>query len=278
MNPTVFLTGCAQGIGRHLSEVFYRKNYNVVATDLAPMPHAEAWNENRCLVERFDVTNAADWERVMELTLTKFGTLDVLVNNAGVIVPGFAETLTVRDIDFQVAVNLSGVLYGSRLAAQVMARQGRGHLINVASLAGVAPIHGLAVYSATKAAVRHFTLAIAYDLRQRGVFASVVCPDLVNTAMLTQQLPHPAAALTFSGNRILTVQDVERAVFERALGRKELEILVPRSRGLLGKIGNFFPAFGQTLTASLVKKGLRQQARMNRNTDDTDRTDQHGSV
>lgn len=260
MAKTVFLTGCAQGIGRHLSEVFYAKNYRVVATDLAPMPHTAAWDPARCLAERLDVTSPNDWERVMELALQKFGTLDVLVNNAGVIVPGFAESLTVRDIDFQIAVNLSGVLYGSRLAAQVMARQGRGHIINVASLAGVAPIHGLAVYSATKAAVRNFTLAIAYELRQRGVAVSVVCPDLVDTAMLTQQLSDPAAALTFSGNRVLTVEDVERAVFERALGRKELEILVPRSRGLLGKIGNFFPAFGQTLTAALVKKGRRRQA------------------
>lgn len=262
MLPTVFLTGCAQGIGRHLSQVFYRKNYRVVATDLAPMPHTEAWDPARCLIERLDVTRAADWERVMDLALEKFGALDVLVNNAGVIAPGFAENLTVRDIDFQVGVNLNGVLYGSRLAAQVMARQGRGHLINVASLAGVAPIHGLAVYSATKAAVRHFTLAIAHELRQRGVGVSVVCPDLVDTAMLTQQLPHPAAALTFSGNRVLTVEDVERAVFERALERKELEILVPRSRGLLGKVGNFFPELGQRLTASLVKKGLRAQESM----------------
>ncbi len=262
MAKTVFLTGCAQGIGRHLSEVFYAKNFNVVATDLAPMPHTEAWDPARCLVERLDVTSPNDWERVMELALQKFGTLDVLVNNAGVIVPGFAESLTVRDIDFQIGVNLSGVLYGSRLGAQVMLRQGHGHLVNVASLAGIAPIHGLAVYSATKAAVRNFTLAIAYELRQRGVFASVVCPDLVNTAMLTQQLPDPAAALTFSGNRILTVEDMERAVFERALERKELEILVPRSRGLLGKIGNFFPMFGQRLTASLVRKGLRTQAKM----------------
>lgn len=260
MNPTVFLTGCAQGIGRHLSDVFYRKNFNVVATDVAPMPHTADWDPTRCLAERLDVTSAADWDRVMDLALKKFGALDVMVNNAGVIVPGFAENLTVRDIDFQIAVNLSGVLYGSRLGAQAMLRQGHAHLINVASLAGVAPIHGLAVYSATKAAVRNFTIAIAYELRQRGVYASVVCPDLVNTAMLTQQLPDPAAALTFSGNRVLTVEDVERAVFERALGRNELEILVPRSRGLLGKIGNFFPAVGQRLTTSLVKKGLRKQA------------------
>lgn len=262
MAKTVFLTGCAQGIGRHLSRIFYEKGYHVVATDVAPIPHTTAWDSARCLTERLDVTSAADWERVMDQALSTFGPLDVLVNNAGVIVPGFAENLTVQDIDVQIAVNLTGVLYGSRLAARVMLRQGHGHLVNVASLAGVAPIHGLAVYSATKAAVRNFTMAIAYELRQRGVYASVVCPDLVDTAMLTQQLPEPAAALTFSGNKILTVEDVERAVFERALGRKELEILVPRGRGLLGKFGNFFPELGQWLTASLVKKGLKRQEAM----------------
>ncbi len=259
MAKTVFLTGCAQGIGRHLSQVFYEKGYHVVATDVAPMPHTDAWEPARYLAERLDVTSAADWERVMALTLRKFGTLNVLVNNAGVIVPGFVETLTTEAIDLQVDVNLKGVLFGSRLAARVMAAQGHGHLINVASLAGVAPIHGLAVYSATKAAVRSFTLAIAYELRQKGVYASVVCPDLVDTAMLTQQLPDPAAALTFSGNKILTVEDVEYAVFERALGRNEWEILVPRSRGWLGKLGNLFPVLGHRLTASLVKKGLKRQ-------------------
>ena len=259
---TVFLTGCAQGIGGHLAQAFYGRGWQVVATDHdlpALQAATAAWDPARRLVLALDVADPAAWEAAVAQAQARFGALHVLVNNAGVVAPGFAAELRVADIDWQVDVNLKGVLYGSRLAARLMSAQGHGHLINLASLAGVAPIHGLAVYSATKFAVRGFTLAVAYELARHGVAVSVICPDLVQTNMLTQQVGEPAAAMSFSGPAALTVHDVEHAVFGRALGQRQVEILLPASRGILAKLGNFWPRLGRLLTGRLMAKGQQVQ-------------------
>jgi|GEM_PF-92868 len=264
MSQTVFITGAAQGIGRHLAGAFYRRGWQVVATDHdlpALLAATAGFEPARCLALAHDVTSVAAWDAALAEALGRFGVLDVLVNNAGVVRPEFGAELSVAAIDAQVDVNLKGVLYGSRLAAQLFSSHGRGHLINIASLAGVAPIHGLPIYSATKYAVRGFTLAVAWELARRGVRASVICPDLVSTNMLTQQLDFPAAALSFSGPAALAVQDVERAVFERALGRGEVEILLPGSRGALAKLGNLWPRLGRLLTGRLVAQGERERLR-----------------
>ena len=264
-HKVVLITGCAKGIGRHLAEQFYKRNYYVVATDIdfeALQNAFEGWDTEGCLLEKLDVTHADDWQRVIYQTIAEFGQLDICINNAGVIAPNFVADMTTQEIDFQLNVNTKGVLYGSKFASELMMRQGFGHLINFSSLAGVAPIHGLAVYSASKHAVRAFTLSIVPELKAKGVFASVICPDLVNTDMLTLQLDYPAAALTFSGDKYLSVADIEKAVFERALMHHEVEILVPKGRGLLAKIGNFFPHIGFKMAHFLEKKGDKQREKM----------------
>ena len=263
MPATYFLTGCANGIGRHMARVFYEQGHNVVVTDVDAAGLASLttnWQPDRLLVASMDVRNSADWQRVIADALTRFGRIDVGLNIAGVVRAGYAAEFQLADVDFMVDVNLKGTLLGTRLLAAQMVNQGRGHLINIASLAGVGPIQGLSIYSATKFAVRGFTLAAAGELRKRGVRVSVICPDLVDTNMVTDQIDHPEAALSFSGGRILTLADVERAILHDALQGHKLEILIPKSRGWLAKVGNLFPAFGFSLTDLLAKKGLRKQA------------------
>ncbi len=258
----VLITGCANGIGRHLAEQFYKRNYRVIATDIdidKLKDELKDWDTEGVLIEKLDVTQLSDWQNVMTKIQDNFSRLDICINNAGVITPGFIEEISLQSIDFQIDVNTKGIMYGTKYAASMMIKQGNGHIINVASLAGVAPIHGLSVYSASKHAVRGFTLSIVPELRSKGINISVICPDLVDTQMLVLQLDYQAAALTFSGNRHLTVKDIEYAVFERALNKKQTEILIPQGRGIIAKIGNFFPSLGFTLSHLLEKKGLKKQ-------------------
>jgi 3-oxoacyl-[acyl-carrier protein] reductase len=152
-------------------------------------------------------------------------------------------------------------MLGTHYLAEALSRQPGGHLINIASLAGLAPVPGLSIYSATKFAVRAFTLAAASELRNRNIHVSVICPDLVDTNMLTLQLDYPEAAMSFTGPKVLTVQDVERAVLYNALERKQVEIMLPNRRGWLAKVGNLFPVLGFALSSRLVKKGLDRQRR-----------------
>ncbi len=263
MKKTVFITGSANGIGKHLSDVFYHQGHNVVATDfLIDKLHnqTKSWNPETSLIEKLNVTNIENWQNVVQKTINKFGKIDILLNVAGVITPGFLEDFALKDIDYHIDINVKGVMYGTKIVADEMFKQHSGHIINIASLAGVAPIHGIALYSASKYAVRGFSLAIRPELKAKGINVSVICPDLVDTNMLTEQLAYKAAALTFSGNKPLTVHDIEKVVFNNALQKKQVEILVPLSRGWTAKLGNLFPSIGFWLTETLTKKGLKKQA------------------
>ncbi len=261
------LTGCANGIGRHLTSTLLREGYAVAATDVAisqlhQAAAADGWPADRTLLLPLDVRSVADWQRVIQDTLNRWGRLDVGMNIAGVIRPGYATNIRPEDIDFMVDINLKGVMLGTRFLAEAMKRQGAGHIVNIASLAGIAPIQGLGIYSATKFAVRAFSIAAAGELRPQNIHVSVVCPDLVDTNMLTLQLDYPEAALTFSGNRTLTVDDVARAILREALNRKRVEILLPNSRGWLAKFGNLFPLIGFFVTNYLRRKGFLRQKKL----------------
>jgi 3-oxoacyl-[acyl-carrier protein] reductase len=267
MKKTVLITGSANGIGKHLSEVFYNQGFNVVATDFLIeklVQQTSDWNTENALIEQLNVTDIINWQKVVQKAIHKFGKIDILLNIAGVITPGFVSEFALKDIDYHMDINVKGVMYGTKIVADEMLKAGEGHIINFASLAGVAPIHGISLYSASKYAVRGFSLAITPELRAKGIQVSVICPDLVNTNMLTSQLEYKAAALTFSGNQVLTVNDIEKAVIINALQKKQAEILVPLSRGLAAKLGNLFPAIGFWLTENLTKKGLKKQAEYQR--------------
>jgi 3-oxoacyl-[acyl-carrier protein] reductase len=154
-----------------------------------------------------DVRDAGQWESLLAEMVRRWGRVDVLMNVAGVIRPGWVQEGSSVDVDFHLDINVKGVIHGTHAAARMMLKQGGGHIINIASLAGIAPIPGLSLYCASKFAVRGFTLAIAQELMQKGIKVTVVCPDAVQTPMLDMQVDYEQAAMTFSGNRVLTVEE-----------------------------------------------------------------------
>lgn len=211
------------------------------------------------LVSKLDVTSPGDWKKVMDLAIKKWGKIDVLLNVAGYLLPGYIYEVPPNHIDRHVDINTKGVLYGTREAAIRMVAAGAGHIINIASLAGVAPISGISLYSTSKFAVRGFSLAIAQELREKNVFVTVVCPDAIKTPMLDLQKDYKQASMTFSGGRILTVEEVSKIVLGKVLAKRPLEILIPSHRGILAKIGNVFPTIAAILGPILRKKGLEKQ-------------------
>lgn len=246
---TFMLTGGASGIGKHLTAVLLRQGRRVIATDLnidaieAPEKH------------RLDVRDPEAWERVLDAA----GDVDVLMNIAGCLRPGWVHEARPEDIHMQLDVNVKGVMFGTRAAARRMAARGRGHILNFASMAALAPIPGIAVYSASKYAVRGFSLAAAQELRPRGVHVTVICPDAVRTPMLERQKDFEEAAMIFSAPRILSVEDVERAVM-RALVKKPLEVFIPRGRGCFARLADLFPGLTIRLGDRLRRRGLERQA------------------
>lgn len=268
---SVLVTGGASGIGRHLTGALAARGHRVLATDLdgAALERQaveQRWPADRVTRRSLDVRSESDWEAAVDQIVAEHGHVDVLLNVAGYLHPAWVVDVTARDIDLHFDVNVKGTVLGTRAAARRMVAAGKGHIVNFGSLASLAPVPGLSLYSASKFAVRGFSLAAATELARRGVAVTVVMPDAVQTPMLDKQVDHEEAALTFSGARALTVEEIARLVLDDVLVRRPMEITIPTGRGLLARFANTAPALSKLLAPALKKKGRREQDRIKRST------------
>lgn len=262
--PSVFVTGAASGIGRALTDRLAQAGHRVFATDinsegLAAAAREGRWPEEAVRTRALDVRDPEEVRHAMDAAFEHTGGLDVLCNVAGYLHPGYAHEADLADVDRHVDVNVKGVMYLTMCAARHMVARKRGHIVNVASMAGIAGIPGLCMYSASKFAVRGWSLAVATELRQHGVHVTVVCPDAVQTPMLDKQVDFEEAALTFSGSRALSPDDVVDAILDDVLPNKPLELLLPRSRGILAKLASAAPGMQLRLEPLLRRKGRKAQ-------------------
>lgn len=270
MNDTrvMMLTGCASGIGRQLATDLYERGHRIVATDI-DQEGLERWgrerwpDQERVELFRLDVREAESWERALDRATARFGRVDVLLNVAGYLVSRWSHEMSVSDAGLILDVNVKGVVFGTNAAVRRMIGWQGGHVVNIASIAGLAPVPGMAVYSASKHAVRAFSLSVAQELAPHGVSVTVVCPGPVDTPMVGSQLARDEAALLFSGTRLLSVEEVSRAVLERALKERPLELVLtaPGSgQGQLAKLAGLVPELASWVAPLLRRRGRRRQA------------------
>ena len=181
------ITGGASGIGLALASALAARGDTVVLSDV---DHNAATDAAARLGEHvsaahLDVTDAEAVQALIDLTVAQHGRLDLMFNNAGIAVSGEARDLTLDHWRRVVEVNLMGVVHGADAAYKVMVRQGHGHLVNIASLAGLIPFPTNAPYGATKHAVVGLSHALRLEGEQLGVKVSVVCPGFVESNIYT---------------------------------------------------------------------------------------------
>lgn len=263
------VSGAASGIGRRLATTLVQRGYRVMALDsnaqaLDALFAERGWNGSSRILKRVhDVRDSAGWEGVLDALESELGPLDLMLNVAGTLKPGYIHRVESVDIDRQIDINTKGVMYATNAAAKRMVPRRSGHILNIASLAGITPVPGLSIYSASKHAVRGFTLSIAYELRPHGVSVSVVCPDAVETPMLELQTTYDEAAATFGGGRGLTLDEIETAILE-TIAKRPIEKVVPipgTGRGILSKLANTFPALMGLGLSRTLDSGRRAQAK-----------------
>jgi 3-oxoacyl-[acyl-carrier protein] reductase len=255
----IIVTGAAGGIGQELVTALHQSGAIVVATDVDEVALRKLGTHTRVQTLKLDVRSADEWEKIFNHAQA-LGPVYALINAVGVLKPGYIDKITPKDVDFHIDINVKGVMLGSSVAAREFKKVQTGHIINIASLAGVAPIPGIGLYSASKFAVRGFTLALASELKDHGVFVTVVCPDAVKTPMLDLQKDYPEAALTFSGSAPLTAKNIADAILD-VLGKNEPEIALPFWRGLFAKAASALPGLAPALIDTLRKAGLENQSK-----------------
>ncbi|MCL4488249.1 MAG: SDR family oxidoreductase [Chloroflexi bacterium] len=262
---TAIITGAASGIGKHWASVLLKRGeFRLVLADINEAGlQAFAPGENVCL-QHLDIRSVVEWQQVIENTLARFGRIDYLFNIAGEGRPAFFLEQPTDNIDFVIDVNLKGPLIGMKLIGEVMMKQGSGHIVNVASLAGLSPTPGNALYSAAKGGLRNASIAAAVEWRRHGVAVTVISPDLVDTPIMQRHLEtgREEIALTYTGVT-LTVTDLEKALW-RALRAKPLEINLPRWRGWLTKLNHANPSLLLLLYEPMKKRGMQRLAAIRR--------------
>jgi NAD(P)-dependent dehydrogenase (short-subunit alcohol dehydrogenase family) len=181
----VAVTGAARGIGLAIAEALIGAGARVAIGDLDGQLAESAANRlgPAARAYRVDVTDPASFEAFLDAAEGDLGDLDVLVNNAGIMFVGDFVAMDEDTMDLQIEVNLRGLLTGMRLAAARMRTRQRGHIVNIASMAGLVGAPGGVTYSATKHAVVGATAALRGELRPHGVHVSAVCPSIVRTEL-----------------------------------------------------------------------------------------------
>ncbi len=225
-DKVVAVTGGARGIGLATATVLHGLGAKVAIGDIDRSATREASSQLGLAVgRRLDVTDRRSFIDFLDTVEDQLGTLDVVVNNAGVVAVGSAvdeaDAVTQRVLD----VNIYGVILGTKLAAQRMLPRGHGHIINLASVGSVQPVEGIATYCATKHAVLGYTDAVRMENRGSGVHFSAILPFLTNTDMV-------AGVGHARGFKNAEPEDVARAI-AGVIARPKARVFVPRSFGVV---------------------------------------------
>jgi 3alpha(or 20beta)-hydroxysteroid dehydrogenase len=185
------ITGAARGMGESHAKMFVREGAKVVLTDLRADVGASLAKElgpDAIFIEH-DVTKPADWSGVVSEAEGAFGSVDILVNNAGILGP-MAATADLDDAGWEAvcAVNQHSVFYGMRAVLPTMVRAGKGSIVNISSIAGMAANYGFPsiAYVASKFAVRGMTKAAAIEYGKHGIRVNSVHPGFIQTPMMVE--------------------------------------------------------------------------------------------
>lgn len=229
---SVAITGGGRGIGRATAELFAARGAKVSIGDLDADAASTVGKAIGGFGAPLDVTDQASFTEFIAAAEAEHGPLDVLVNNAGVMPNGDFLELGLATDRMTMEVNLFGVIHGMRAVLPGMLDRGRGHVVNVASLAGKFPVKGLATYNASKFAVVGLTAATRLEYAESGVSVSAVLPSAVDTAL--------ASGLDMRPIPKVKPEAIAAAVVDSVSNRRG-EIAVPGYVGLLADVAAVTP-------------------------------------
>ena len=191
-NKVVIITGAGSGIGKETALLFEKEGAKVVVADMNEKAGEETVAEIKKNGEGFfvklDVSDREQSKHMVKTTLEKYGRIDVLINNAGIVQDAFLSKMTEEQWDKVIDVNLKGVFNCTQAVVEVMMNQGNGVIINTSSIVGLNGNVGQVNYAATKAGLIGMTKTLAKELGKKGIRVNAVAPGFIATPM-TSNVP-----------------------------------------------------------------------------------------
>lgn len=261
-NATAIVTGGGSGIGRALAKAMSARGTRVLITDIDQEAAERVANEcgNSATADRLDVRDAEGVRSCIERFAHDAGQLDYLFNNAGIGVGGEVDEIPLQAWQRIVDINLWGVVHGVLAAYPLMVKQGSGHIVNTASMAGLVPLPLSSPYCMTKHAVVGLSSSLRLEGAARGVRVSVLCPAAIETPLLDSGNPADIPiAWVPDVRRFLTAlagppYPVEKCAEETlAAVENNISIIVLPRRARSGwRLGRWFPGLMEKLQAGAV--------------------------
>ncbi len=244
----VLVTGGASGLGAALAAAFLRRGDEVLVGDIEPQePHHL----------HLDVRSDDDWRAAHDWVAEHWGGLDLLVNNAGVAGGGRVDVATMDEWQWITEINLFGVVRGTRTFVPMLKEQRSGHIVNIASLAGLVHPAGMGSYNAVKAGVVAFSETCAHELAEWGIRCSAVCPSYFRTGLVERMQGSDAAVGHVIGDLVRTAplgpDDIAAAVLEGLDAGEELILPDDAARAAYGLKTTDRAAYDQMMRRQAVR-------------------------
>lgn len=263
---TLLVTGGGSGLGRAVARCFAREGYQVCVADIdagrarAVCGEIEAAGGS-AWAQAMDVTEEADWNTLYDELMKRWGGLEILVNNAGVAAAGRLEETPLEHWRWILDTDLLSVVMGCHRFLPLLRRQGRGHVVNVASFAGMSPVPEVSAYVTAKAAVVALSEQLRVDLAGSGVGVSVACPAYVQTKLLdsfrSHDERHHQMVKRWMAKSSISADDVAQQVF-RAVRKGRFLILTHSETRWLWRFRRWFP---NRYTRMMIKIAGKLKAR-----------------
>lgn len=185
------VTGAAGGTGAVTARLFASEGAHVLLADVQDERGAQVAGEigERALYQHLDVTSEADWEAGVARAVKRFGGVDILVNNAAILLLAAFDEIERADFLRVVEVNLLGPFLGTQAVFEAMKRRGAGSIVNISSTDGIKGMNGVSAYAASKWGLRGVTKATAAELGRHGIRVNTVCPEAGNPNMSAPFFP-----------------------------------------------------------------------------------------
>ncbi len=263
---TVLVTGASSGIGRETALAFANAGANVVlvarrAAELAKVAAQARATGAKALTVATDVTRPAAVAACFRKAVQRFGQVDIVVNNAGVMLPAKVVDIDPADLQRMLEVNLVGALHVMQAAVkQMRAQPGGGHIVNVASLAGRRGFSPLGGYCATKFALVGLTETLRTELLGENVGVSLVLPGVIDTPMAEAAAVDPATEGFWPKSLNMPTSWVVWAIFA-AVRLKLAEVAVPPGGALLEKLASLTPGATDRLVRGMMNVARRSSRR-----------------